>query len=83
MAKDKRPETVIVIDVQRTDYSVKQVLDNRDTMSVKDLKQWLSRFDDDDETPVVLSHENGYTYGRISESCIDTRYYDEEEDEYR
>lgn len=79
----ERPEQVVVIEVARTDYSVTQVLDNRDTMNIKQLKEWLSRFDDDDETPVVLSHDNGYTYGPLSESCIDTREYDEEEGDYR
>lgn len=83
MATNERPEQVVVIEVARTDYSVTQVLDNRDTMNIKQLKKWLSGFDDDDESPVVFSHDNGYTYGPLSENCIDTRCYDEEEDEYK
>ena len=79
----ERPEQVVVIEVARTDYSVTQVLDNRDTMNIKQLKEWLSNFDDDDESPVVFSHDNGYTYGPLVENNIDTRYYDEEEDEYK
>lgn len=63
---------VIIIEVERTDYSVQQVLDNRDTMSVKELKEYLKRFDDEDETPIVFSHDNGYTYGPLRESAIDT-----------
>ncbi len=79
----ERPEQVVVIEVARTDYSVTQVLDNRDTMNIKQLKEWLSNFDDDDESPVVFSHDNGYTYGALNLSNIDTREYDDEEDEYR
>ena len=32
---------------------------------------------------MVFSHDNGYTYGPLVENNIDTRYYDEEEDEYK
>ena len=35
----ERPEQVVVIEVARTDYSVTQVLDNRDTMNIKQLKE--------------------------------------------
>ena len=63
-------EEVIVIGVERTDYSIEQVLSNCKTMSVKDLKQFLERYDDDDETPIVFSHDNGYTYGPLRESAI-------------
>lgn len=65
-------EEVIVIGVERTDYSIKQVLSNRNTMSVKDLKQFLERYDDDDETPIVFSHDNGYTYGPLRKFAINT-----------
>lgn len=63
-------EEVIVIGVERTDYSIGQVLSNRRTMSVKDLKRFLERYDDDDEKPIVFSHDNGYTYGPLREYAI-------------
>lgn len=69
---------VIIIEVERTDYSVQQVLDNRDTMSVKELKEYLERFDDEDETPIVVSHDNGYTYGALRLSNIRDAEFDEE-----
>ena len=78
MATNKRPENVIVIEVERLDYSIEQVLDNRTTMSVKELKQFLNRYDDDDESPVVFSHDNGYTYGPLRESNIDSAYLNDE-----
>lgn len=65
---------VIIIEVRRTDYSVQQVLDNRDTMSVKELKEYLERFDDEDETPIVVSHDNGYTYGPLQGALFRTEY---------
>lgn len=69
---------VIIIDVERTDYSVQQVLDNHSTMSVKELKEYLSKFDDEDETPIVVSHDNGYTYGALRLSNIRDAEFDEE-----
>lgn len=36
------------------------------TMTVKELINFLSQFNEDD--PVILSHDNGYTYGGIRES---------------
>lgn len=69
---------VIIIEVERTDYSVQQVLDNRDTMSVRELKEYLEHFDDEDETPIVVSHDNGYTYGALRLSNIRDAEFDEE-----
>ena len=36
------------------------------TMTVKELINFLSQFNEDDA--VILSHDNGYTYGGIRES---------------
>lgn len=69
---------VIIIKAEHTNYSVLQVLDNHNTMSIKDLKQYLGRFDDNDDTPIVLSFDNGYTYGPLKPSCIKEVEFDKE-----
>ena len=48
------------------------------TMTVKELIEYLGQFEDD--TPVYLIHDRGYTYGSITERDFDkNRYYDEDE----
>ena len=49
-----------------------------DTMTVRELRNLLDYFDDD--LPIYLSHDNGYTYGPITESMIDTAHYDDDDD---
>ena len=63
--------TKLFIDAVREAYSPKQI---RRTMTVGELQAYLEQFDED--TPVYLSHDRGYTYGSITESC-----FCEEEDE--
>ena len=50
-----------------------------DTMTVKELRSLLEDFDDD--LPIYLSYDNGYTYGSLTEQAIDTADYDDSEDE--
>lgn len=50
-----------------------------DTMTVKELRSLLEYFDDD--LPIYLSHDDGYTYGSVTEQAINTVYYDDSEDE--
>lgn len=50
----------VFIETNRTGYSPEQV---GRTMTVKELKDWLENFDD--ESPVYLSNDDGYTYGYI------------------
>lgn len=50
------------LEAQRTGYSVSQI---RETMTVGELKSFLEDYDD--EMPIYLSHDNGYTYGGITE----------------
>lgn len=52
--------TNVIIDATREGYSTEQV---RNTMTVKELIDILSEYDDD--AKVYLSHDNGYTYGGI------------------
>jgi hypothetical protein len=70
---------VIVIEARRTDYSVEQVLENRDTLTVGGLREILEMYDD--ETPIMLSHDGGYTFGPISGNDIDTRYTESDEED--
>lgn len=47
------------------------------TMTVGDLIAYLEQFEED--TPVYLSNDNGYTYGSITESSFEESYDEEEE----
>lgn len=64
----------IVFGADRSGYSVNQVANK--AITVNRLKGILSNYDDDDL--VVLSHDNGYTYGSMSKYVINTAYEDEE-----
>jgi hypothetical protein len=61
------------IEAERQAYSPTDV---RRTMSVGELISYLQDFPED--MPVILSHDNGYTFGGINyESLIDDEYADE------
>jgi hypothetical protein len=49
------------------------------TLTVGELRAKLLDFDDD--LPVYLEHDGGYTYGRLSDSRVRKAYYDDGEDE--
>lgn len=49
----------IVFEAERMGYGIDQVADN--LMTVAELMEILQEYDDD--TLVVISHDNGYTYG--------------------
>ncbi|SDO87136.1 hypothetical protein [Selenomonas ruminantium] len=67
------------IEAQRQAYGPDDL--KRKTMTVGELKRLLEDFDED--LPVILSHDNGYTYGSISDDGISEDYYaDEVEDSY-
>lgn len=55
----------IIIEASREAYSIADV---RNTMTVGELIAYLQDYDED--TPIYLSHDNGYTYGGISQRCI-------------
>lgn len=71
---------VIIIKTEGTNYSVQHVLNNHNTMSIKDLKEYLRRFDDNDDTPIVLSFDNSHTYryGPLEPSGIKEMEFDKE-----
>lgn len=55
----------IYIDVVREGYGPDQV---KRTMTVGELIAFLDQFDED--RPVYISHDNGYTYGGIREQSF-------------
>lgn len=50
-----------------------------DTMTVKELRSLLDYFDDD--LPIYLSYDDGYTYGSVTEQAINTVYYDDDSED--
>ena len=69
----------LMIEGRREGYSPDQI---HSTMTVGDLIDYLSQFDED--TPVLLNNDNGYTYGSIDYGSFDEadfNEYGEREDE--
>lgn len=55
----------LVINAKRTDYSKESIYD---TITVGELKRLLEDYEDN--AKVVLSHDNGYTFGGITEDDL-------------
>lgn len=68
---------VILLDARREGYSVGQI---GNTMTVGELISYLQENYDED-TPIYLSHDNGYTYGGITESRFTDDWVGEDEDD--
>ena len=66
----------IVFEASRNGYSIGQVKDG--AMTVGDLIAILEDYDED--ALVILSHDNGYTYGSISRFDSYNAYEDEDGD---
>lgn len=71
--------TVLTIDGRRTAYSVDQILDYRHTLTVGELREYLEDLDDD--MPVMINNDNGYTYGEIDYSSFREEESEDDEDE--
>ena len=65
--------TKLIIEARREAYSTEYT---EQTMTVAELREYLEQFDEN--LPVYLSHDNGYTYGAITEHRINEYYEDEE-----
>ena len=65
----------LMIDAKREGYGTDQV---GQTMNVRELIAFLEQFDD--ETPVYLRHDGGYTYGSITEYNFEENDDDQEEE---
>ena len=63
----------LIINTSRDAYSTSDIYG---TMTVGDLKAFLEDLEDD--TPIYLSFDNGYTYGAIKENTMVVEYEDEE-----
>ena len=62
----------LFIEGRRNGYSPEQC---GDTLTVKDLIEELQNYDED--LPVYLSNDNGYTYGNITSSSFEEEELDE------
>lgn len=60
----------------REGYGIDQI--NR-TMTVGELIDFLAQYDED--TPIYLSFDNGYTYGGITEGRFEESYGEDNDDE--
>lgn len=63
----------LIINTLREGYGTDQV---RKTMTVGQLAELLADYDED--TPIYLSFDNGYTYGGITEERLEEDYGEEE-----
>lgn len=59
-------KSYLMIEGRRDGYSPDQL---HRTMTVGELIDYLSQFDED--TPVILNNDNGYTYGSITDDSFD------------
>lgn len=65
----------LIIIANRDSYSINDIYN---TMTVGDLKTFLD--DMEDNTPIYLSFDGGYTYGAIRDDRMEVEYGDEEEE---
>lgn len=66
----------LMFNTQREGYGIDQI---RRTMTVGELIDFLGQYDE--ETPVYMSFDSGYTYGGFTESRFEESYDDKDEDE--
>lgn len=62
----------VMIENSRNGYTPRQC---GRTFTVGELIEFLEQFDE--ELPIYLSNDNGYTYGSINESCMEERKIEE------
>lgn len=68
----------LVIEVHRDAYDVGEIAGR--TLTVGQLIEVLDKYDS--SLPVVIAHDNGYTYGKVTESCMTEEGYDPEEEDH-
>jgi len=66
----------VVFDARHEAYSIQDIAD--EAMTVGELRNVLRNYDDDDL--VILSYDNGYTFGSLHEGEIERKSEDEWED---
>ena len=57
-------KTALVFEARREGYGIDQI---RNPITVGELRSFLEDLDDDQI--IILSHDNGYTYGSLSRGC--------------
>jgi len=66
--------TKLILHAERDEYGIHQI---KNTMTAGELISLLEEYNED--TPIYLSHDNGYTYGAILENRFDEENDDGEE----
>ena len=74
--KEELKMTRVILSVAREAYGV---YDIKKTMTVGELIDFLQQ-NFEEESPIYISHDNGYTYGSILESRFDEIEEDDEEE---
>lgn len=79
MIVPKTNPITIIIEARREEYTIAAARKN--TLKIADLITTLEEYAEDygDDALVVLSHDNGYTYGGIREGLIRVEEQEEEE----
>ena len=67
---------ILLIEAKRQGYSIDQC---GKTMTTGELINWLEQYDEN--TPIYISNDNGYTYGSIKDYDIREDYTEEDEEE--
>lgn len=67
---------VLTIDGRRDGYALDQI---KNTMTVGELMNLLSDYDED--TPVMINNDNGYTYGAVRWDSFREEYNEGEEEQ--
>lgn len=67
-------KTYVILETERTGYAPSQL---GSTLTVGELIEELEQYDED--TPVIFSNDNGYTYGEIYWDTV--REYEDEDEE--
>ena len=62
-------KTAILFNTKKTGYSVNQVLEEKSTLTVQELIDYLSDFDPN--SPILFSNDDGYTFGELNDYTID------------
>ena len=68
---------ILLIEAKREFYGMDQI---RGTMTAGELIELLSEYDED--TPVAISNDNGYTYGRIRYNDISWEDVEDEDEDW-
>ena len=68
-------KNVILISADNDGYNLEQC---GKTLTIGELIDILSSYDED--MPIYLKFDGGYTYGRLSEYRINSRYWEDEEE---